>query len=287
LITLYSLVSYDKREMGLSAAMACLIGGLIVYVLLSSKGRWRWTIWDGFLLVAAIYAALYLAGPSEVGGVSYLQERLNLFPFFLMVLWLAPRIYGAGAKRLTQICAAIIALGLLSVHGMEYRGLNDYLDEYLSASELVQPNSTLLPIYFSQDGDAPDGQPLVRGALFVNTAGYIAVERGIIDLGNYQAGQTHYFPTLFRPELNPTVYLDYQALDASSGELRAIPEGISTYAQRTEGAIDYVLLWGLRNEQRAKQTTATLFMQLQDGYVLLYQSHPRGLMQLYRRRDHV
>src|SRR5207244_12797572 len=63
----------------------------VVYVLLSNKGQWRWTLWDGFPLLAAIYAAMYLIGPSEVAGVSYLQERLNFFPFLAIILWLAPR----------------------------------------------------------------------------------------------------------------------------------------------------------------------------------------------------
>jgi hypothetical protein len=58
-----------------------------------------------------------------------------------------------------------------------------------------------------------------------------------------------------------------------------------TYPQRTGGQVDYVLVWGLLDEQRPHKLTRCFFRQLEQGYELLYTSPQRGLMQLYRRKD--
>src|SRR5439155_19729358 len=122
---------------------------------------------------------MYMTGPSEVGGVAYIQDRLNPFPFFAVLIWLASRSHGPLSKRLAQLAAPSIALVLLVTHSLQYRVLNSFQDEYLSGKDLVQRNSTLLPIYFSETGDAPDAGALLSmlGDLLLHAASYIAVDR--------------------------------------------------------------------------------------------------------------
>ena len=150
----------------------------------------------------------------------------------------------------------------------------------------IEPNTTLLPISFSQSGDVAKERPLsLRIDVFLNAAGYIAMERRIVDLWNYEAGQTNHFPILFRPELNPAVHLRYAPLDIHSGELRALPTEILGYQECTGGRIDYVLVWGARNRDREKEIPRLIFRQLHKAYELIYTSPQHGLMQLYRRKD--
>lgn len=285
LASVYSLASYEEREVWIAGAVAGLFVAVIVYAL-SRRVPLRLTFWDGFVLVAVVYAIIYLVGPSEIGGGSYIHDRMNLYPFLVLIIWFAAHAYGPVARRSIQVLAIGIAGLLLGLHSVKYGELNDYIEEYLSGMPRIEPNRTLLPIYFSQRGDAPGGRPLLfRIDLFVNAAGYIAAERHIIDLGNYEAGQTSHFPTLFRPELNPAVHLHYAPLDRASGELRGMPTEILGYPRQTGGRIDYVLVWGARDRYREKETPKTILRQLHAGYDLIYTSSQRGLMQLYRRKD--
>lgn len=284
--SLYSLVSYDRWEIWISRGVVFLFAAVIVYLLLSQRLTLRLSFWDGFVAVAAIYAILYFIGPSEIGGAAYIHDRMGLYPFLVLIIWFAAHSYGRIARRLIQILAIGLATILLGLHIVKYAELNNYLEEYLAGTHLIQPNTTLLPIYFSERGDESNTHPLsMRINFILNAAGYLSVERGLVNLGNYEAGQTRYFPTLFRPELNPAAQLQYLPLDSAAGELWALPTGILSYPQRTRGQIDYVLIWGVREQDHNKEIPKFIFTQLQEGYDLIYTSPQRGLMQLYRRKD--
>jgi hypothetical protein len=204
----------------------------------------------------------------------------------MLIIWFAAHSYTQATRRLIQGVAISISVALLALHCAKYKEINDYLTEYLSGMRYIDVNTTLLPIAFSQWGDTLKGRtPSLRIDPFLNAAGYIATERGIVDLGNYEAGQTNHFPILFRPTLNPAIKLRYEPLDSASGELRALPTEILGYSQRTGGGIDYVLVWGIRDRDHNKDIPRSIFKQLQQGYNLIYTSSQRGLLQLYRRKD--
>jgi hypothetical protein len=286
LFSLHSLVSYEEREVWAARAVAALFAGIVVYLLLSRRVALRLTFWNGFVLLAAVYAGIYLIGPSAVSNGSYIHDRMNLYPFLALILWFARPPYGPIARRSIQVLAVGLAGVLLGFHSMKYAELNDYIEEYLSGTPRVEPNTTLLPISFSQGGDTPGARPLsLRINVLLNVPGYIAAERHVVDLGNYEASQTPLFPILFRPRFNPVEQLDYAPLDSASGELRGIPTALLSYPRRTGGRIDYVLVWGVRERDRGRPIPKLLFTQLGEGYDLIYVSPQRGLMQLYRRKD--
>jgi hypothetical protein len=105
--------------------------------------------------------------------------------------------------------AVVCSLGLLWIHSSSYRDLNVLLDEYLSGSHLVASDSTILPLSYAHRGLAADGSPLSpRVGPFRHAAGYIAAERGVIDLANYEA-VVDFFPLVWRPERNPAHHLAY------------------------------------------------------------------------------
>jgi hypothetical protein len=286
LVSLYSLVSYEHREVWVARAVVCLFGGIIAYLLATGRVLPMLTFWNGLALVALSYALIYLLGPSAVGSGSYLLERMNLYPFLMLIIWFAAHSYGPVARRRIQVVTVGLACGLLGLHGIKYRELNSYLAEYLSASSAIESNATLLPIVFSQRGDLPDPRPLsLRIDVLLNAAGYIAAKRHIVNLGNYEASQTPFFPLLFRPGLNPSVPLAYAPVDSAAGEITAVPTGILSYPRITGGSIDYVLVWGVKTRHPGRVIPETIFRQLRQGYYLVYTSPGRGLAQLYRRKD--
>lgn len=286
LFSLHSLVSYEEREIWVARAVAGLFGGIIAYLILSRRISLRLTLWNGFALLAAFYALVYLAGPSAVSSGSYIHDRMNLFPFLALILWFAAQSYGPRARRSIQVLGLGLAATLLAIRSAKYAELNDYIEEYLSGMPHIEPNTTLLPIAFSQHGDGPDPRPVsLRIDFLLNLAGYIAAERHVVDLGNYEASQTNSFPVMFRPRLNPAEQLRYAPVDSASGEFTAVPTAILSYPLRSGGSVDYVLVWGVRDRDRRARIPKIIFSQLEEGYDLVYTSPERRLVQLYRRRD--
>ena len=285
LLSLYSLVSYDQWEVWVARGVAALFGGIVAYLLLSRQVTLRFTFWNGFLLIAVIYALIYLFGPSSVGNGSYIHERMNLYPFLALILWFAAQTYGPIARQAIIAVAIALAGAFVVIHSIKYTELNGYLAEYLSASPAIEPNTTLLPIIFSERGDAPGRQLLSsRIDFLLNAAGYITAERHVVDLWNYQASQTPFFPVLFRADLNPSSFLGYLPLDSAAGELRALPTQLLSFPRRTGGRIDYVHVWGVRSADRERQIPKLVLKQLEEGYDLVATSPQRGLLQLYRRK---
>ena len=157
---------------------------------------------------------------------------------------------------------------------LTYARLNDYLAEYLSATDMIEENTTLLPLCFTHHG-FDRGLVSLRIGLFLHASGHIAAQRRVVELDNYEAN-TAYFPVRFRTELNPFRHM---------GTLEAQPPvvDIAAYVEKTGGRVDYVLVWNIRDDQRDLPATLSILRQLEEGYHLIHTSEPGGMMQLYRR----
>ena len=269
LATLYSLVSLDRSLAYLSFALTLLLTALTLATL-ARRSRRRRLLWsDGFLLVATLLVILYFAAPNEMSGGGFVTHRLNLFPFLIAILWLGTFAHPRRVRVGVPVAAAAIALGLLGMVSFQWARLDSELAEYVAVGERIEPNSTVLALSFDNGGTAYRVWP------FVHAQGHIAARKPLVDLTLYQ-GNEDYFPRLYRPERNPFVHIA-----AGPTALEAEPPDVEflTYPQRTGGTVDYVLLWR-PGESRS------IFRQLAAGYERVHTS-PRGLAQLYRRRDAV
>lgn len=282
LLSLKSLVSYERLELLFSTALAVLFVAVCLVLLRSKIVHRQINYWDGFLLVVAAYVLIYFITPDEMSGGGKIKERLLLYPFFALILWFGAQSYHRLVKHRIQVVAVAISLMLLGAHTIKYAQLNNYLEEYLSGMHLIERNTTLLPLSFSHRGQAPDGSPLSwRIGPFAFASGYIAVHKGVVNLANYEGNQD-YFPTIFRPQINPFVHLSL-----NDGRILAEPPRVDflTYPQRTGKRVDYILVWRVLEEQRGSLYTKSIFRQLKEGYELIYTSPQRGFMQLYRRKN--
>ena len=275
LLILRSIGSYQRLELLFSTALAVLFVAICLYILRSRVVHRQLNWWDGFLLISAAYVVIYLITPDRMFGGGNIKERLLFYPFFALALWLGSHSYHRLVKQRIQLVAVGIALMLLGLHTIKYAEFNNYLEEYVSGMHLIKPNTTLLPIHFASFSSW-------RIEPFVCANGYIAAQRDVIDLGNYEA-QLDHFPILFRPNLNPDLHIKIK----QQGDIVVQPPRVDflTYPQRTGGSVDYVLLWHLNEKQRDYANTKFIYSQLEEGYELIYTSPQRGLMQLYRRKD--
>jgi hypothetical protein len=282
---LTSLISYDEREGWWSTVFVWLFIAVVGYLLVSKIAHRRGDRWDGLLLVVAGYSVVYFTAPDTMSGGGLINPRMNLYLFFALMLWCGAQSYHRMVKRGIQIVAVGIALTLLGLHVPRYVELNEYLEEYLSGTHLIEPNTTLLPLHFSPRGYSPDGHILSsRVAPFVNASGHIAAQQGIVDLQNYEAwGKA--FPVMFRPHLHPIVHI-WNGMQFQSPSIDFL-----SYPQRTGGRVDYILIWRTGEDSQDgpvpkfyRQVEPSISQQLEAGYERIYTSPQRGFLQLYRRK---
>jgi hypothetical protein len=289
LISLTSIPSYDKVEVLFSSALGCLFVVLSLHFLIPKLAQPQFFNYsDGLLLLVAVYVVIYFIAPNSMFGGANLvtvNQRLNFYPFFALTLWLGTQSYQIFLKRRIQIIAAAIALILLGLHTIKYATLNDYINEYVSVANYIEPNTTIITHQTSDlekvnpDGQerTPDGKAIswrIGTEPLKHTSDYIATQKHLIDLKNYQAA-LDYFPIMFRPSLE--LYKNPFFQDNTIA--------VINYFQKIGKPIDYILLWGKWEENRKTEDTKAVFRHLQQRYELIYTSPQRGLMHLYRRQD--
>jgi len=286
LLSLYSLVSFDLIEIFPSILLSLLFG-LISSHLFITKLQYRKIIqWDGLLLIFIAYSILYMISPETIlitpnrmQGGGYIDQRLNLFPFFALLLWFATQEYSTSLKKRIQYTAIVISVSMLIMHMYKYAEFNEYIADYLSGMEEVELNSTVLGLSFSSLGPPKNGTtPSKRVELFTHTVDYIAAQRYSVSFTNYEANHG-YFPLIYRPELNPYNHLAQNDVDIEI-PLEAELE-LQNYTQHTKGKLDYILLWGLEEEHLKNEKVKSILIQLENGYELIYRS-PLKLMTLYK-----
>ena len=281
LVSLYALVSFDRRELLVTAAVALVVAGAVALTLWQ-RGTRRLRPVDGFLAAGVLATALYFLTPDSVADGAQLNDRLALYPFFAALLWL-----GWAAVPLPRVRAAALALTALFLAGsalrlVKYRQLDAYLEEYASAAPHIAEGSVILPLTFApfgprQDG-AVDGKKLLsyRVQVFQHAAGYLAAERHGVDLDNSQAN-THHTPLRWRDELNPFTYLNTRPFG-----LEGEPPCVELWPYSALGGrIDYVLVWGATPAAALDECGAAVLGELAAGYRRVYAS-PRGMLQLFQ-----
>lgn len=293
LLTLSSLVSRSGLEIFLSTAIVLLLVGLSAYWLVQKRASLQLTDIDGLLAVTIVLLGVYLAAPKALSGSVTIKDRVLLYPFLTLMLWLSARDYRRSLRQGIKWLLVFISSMLLIVQTMTYAYLNDYLTEYISTAPFIEKNSTLLAINFPTPREpamrTPDEPDLWRPHQFVrpwqintfiNVSGYVAVARQAVLLNNYQAN-ADYFPVNFQPELNP-----FKVLETEDWRLLGKPYvNIVGYTDRTGRPIDYVSIWRTSDYPLQEDGAQAIFQQLFSAYDLIYTSPQRGYAQLYRRKN--
>jgi hypothetical protein len=268
------LVAYNLRELWVARVFVLFLAAVSLAVLWQRARRPRLGRCDGLLLSAVAVTFLYWTLPDRVAVASYISARLGLFALVLLMMWLAAQPFARRTRRLIAAVGASITLLFAAARQPAYRALSGQLRDYLSVAPHLETGTTLLPLCFARRGVGQDGRtPSLKVEPFLHAAGWLAVERQVVDLSNYEA-MMGVFPVDFRPELDPFRHI----LPPHSLELAPARADITGYAERTPGRIDYVLVWGL-----APGAAPQLEAQLVAGWEPVYVS-PAGYAKLYRQR---
>ncbi|MDB5323199.1 MAG: hypothetical protein JWN40_4830 [Phycisphaerales bacterium] len=274
-----SMVSYRANEAWLGGALASIFGALTLLVLITKITRRSWSRWDALLLFPVGLAAVYLKAHDPASVHFYIPPRVMLYCYLTLLLWLAGQPMTRSVRWAVPPLATIIALAFVASHALKYREFAPQLREFVSAGDHIRPNSTFLPLIFAPQGCDAAGRPSsIDVAPFYMASGYIAAARESVDLRNYEANTDH-FPVRFLPDRNPYDYL------AVGKGLESIPPKIDLPKFRAAGGqVDYVLVWGMTDEQRKMPDTVALLAQLANGYEEIQLPNAKWT-ELWKRRD--
>ena len=209
-----------EAQQGFAIALAGLFLGLAAATLWGARRRPAFREAHAFPLLSLILVALYFFSPDGMGGGSLLKPRLSLFPYLVLIPWLAPPL----ARRARGLCVAGLALmALLNLGYMAllYQVMSRTLETYLAGLAPVRPNTRVLPLLFRRES------PVLGHAV-----SYAALEKNLIDWDNYEAA-SGLFPVRFRPLAPPP---PYQEIEQRPGKL-----SIEEWKDRA----DYVYTWWL------------------------------------------
>jgi hypothetical protein len=276
---LYSLASLSHWTPPLAAALALLFY-VVALLALWQRGRRPPEARDGLLLVVLVFLAVYFLAPSEISGGGFVNHRLNLFPFLALILWLGAFDHSKRQRRWIQIAAAGLAVLFLFVYARAYALIDQHLAEIAEAGEHIEADHTFLYLSYSNHGEQPNGRELAfRTEPFLHAGCYISAEKRLVDLSLYEANED-YFPIYYRPPLNPYVHLSVGLLGIEQQPPRA---QILAYTKQSGGRVDYVLIWGLRQDRLGELGVRKVLDQLAMRYDVVWRGAD-GLVTLYRVR---
>jgi hypothetical protein len=176
-----------------------------------------------FLLLAVVFTLLYFVSPEGMSGGTMLKSRLCLYPYLILIPWLAP-VSGERARRIGAAALVVVALLNLGYVIHWYRLLSGEMGEYLAGLDPVEPNTRVLPLLFAHQAHG------AKVDVLGHAMSYKALERGLVDWDNYEAASTH-FPTQFRESAPWPAIAD---IESQPGHLR-----MKEWRRRA----DYVYTW--------------------------------------------
>ena len=209
---------------------------------------------DAFLLVVAAAFAGFMVGPEATAGGMMVLERLGLFVNLLPLPWLSPRL-GKVGRAAFAIVMAIVAVA----HGV-YLTRNDRrivreTTALVRAARAIPKSRTFFPIVVDRQ---PEGTFL---ALVWHAGEYAAIDRGLVDLNNYEPG-TGYFPVRYRDAER------MHGVESIANNATDFP------VERMTAFAEYVFTWHMPND-------APVLARLDNSYKLLAISDEA---RIYRRR---
>lgn len=275
LLTLSYLYSFDPIEILFFGPLVALLAGLAVRLLIQRARQSRLMPADAFLLVLVCLVGVYFFVPLTTKEVAISQRFLGYITAILIV-WLAsielPRRWRTGLAA----GVAALVLAITAYRGWKYELYNGLIDVYVSASDHVEPHSTVLALHYWKQREPLAGRQITwRTDPFRHAASYIAMRTGGIDLRSSMMAQSvyGYFPVIYRPALDPYAVM---------GDVESNPPEIDLlgFEERTGERVDYVLIW----DYDGTTPEDSLHRQLAQAYVPAYAAAD-GLVRLYRKRD--
>jgi len=187
-----NIVTYAGWQLKFGAAL-CALTLLLMAITIAVERRRRDA--DVFLLILIAMLAAYMLGPESTAGGAMVLERIALFIPLLPLPWLTPRLGRAGRAAFAIVMAVVCVANAVWLARNDRRIARE-TTAIVRAGRTIPPDHTFFPIPVDRQ---PEGTFM---ALLWHTGEYVAIERRLVDLNNYEP-RTRYFPLKYR---DPRLY---------------------------------------------------------------------------------
>ncbi|HEX3070455.1 MAG TPA: hypothetical protein VHX14_17940 [Thermoanaerobaculia bacterium] len=197
IMRMWVLLTFDEFQAKLGFAFFLGIAALIIITLI--RRRWRWSEGDAFILVTIALIVVYARAPAASSGGTMIMERMALFVVLSPIAWLAPRLPRRATIALVMLLS-VVSVAYTGFLAQRYRRLSRRVEELVRSADAIGPGTAFVPLIRDV---RPHGSFV---AVQMHAIDYAAVEKGSVDIANYEAA-AGYFPIRFRagiaqPETN-------------------------------------------------------------------------------------
>jgi hypothetical protein len=195
-IDVRSLVYFNDSYIYVSWILLAFMGGCIVWTLIQRIREKRiFEVRDGFLFLAIILTVLYFRLPQQYGSPGWINDRVNLYIFPILLGWFAVPKY-AWLKRGLIAIMLLMLLWHLGLTIRDYHLLDKDMREFTSGAYLIEPNSVVSVVEADWYVGTHHG-PVKYLSPFYQAAVYYCIGNGSHYVGNYEP-KYNYFPLHYK-----------------------------------------------------------------------------------------
>lgn len=217
---------------------------------------------DFWIVSSCIILTLYFIIPDSGDGAGFVSVRLGLLFFILLIIWLSAQAFPKWLRLLfvgIMLCCHFI---LIIYYTSTIRYLNKIAVNCNNAAEHIAPNSTILPLNYSDNW------------LVGNFYGYLGIDKPLIILENYECSMG-YFPLKWNDNSIPNTLLG----NISSNQLPCLIWKGNT--QNPPLKIEYVFVLG-DNDTKIDSCNQRIKNAILNDYEIIYQNEDCKLFRVIR-----
>lgn len=256
------------------------IGGLTLLTIVRSISNFKWHKFDGFVAALVIIAFVYTFFPEDfLGRAIIISIRAQLFVMLLATLVIGYRMKEGPLKNAGGILLFTSFVVLSAIRMNCRQDADTALKGVLNAGKMIPDRAIVLAFDGAPGGVRTDGTIIAdRNAIFHHATHYIACDRPMILLDNYEAN-TGYFPISWRNETNP-----YKHLSLNGGFENDPPTAdIPNYERMSRQKVGYIISRNFLNT--AHGISSDIHEQIDSNYEVIF-SDTGYKTQLLRRKHH-
>ena len=266
------LANVTTREFIFTTVAGVIVLLLFCFAVIKYRFRAGLNRYDGLLASLLFATVIYICFPEAfMGRLILTTMRVQPIAGAMMVACVAYLVPEGQLKTIGAVLLFACFAGLTGLRINCIAAASRATVDYLSAENIIKPNSVVLPLDFSPSGTDDNGKVIADwNFLFAHTSQYMGNAKPLVILDNYEANMG-YFPVRWNNAVNP-----YAHLSKEEG-IEGVPPyaSIVGYKQTTGVTIDYVLMWGYNPSFLQNEHFRELYAEISTGYHVVYTS-PSG-----------
>jgi hypothetical protein len=214
--------------------------------------------------VALALVVVYALAPNSAAGGGQISFRLSLYPYFVLLMWIAASPIPKRQAALVGCMAIAAAVVFMGVRWTSYGTLDNRMREFVSVANVIEPGTSVAAIDASRE-TALAQKMSWRVRPFWHAVGYVAAERELLNEDNYEV-RMGYFPVITHGTWSM----------ASSTALDRVSDD-----ERDALGAKYVVVWSL--DPGKVGVSEPTVARLREWYDSVYTS-PRGMAVVWRAK---